>query len=317
MSDEWRARSSGSECAYNERLSEAMALIESGSSLEHSASTLWSHLVNTFQILEAWKAPQDVCLAGLLHSIYSTQYFKSALVSNSRRREVASRVGNRAEQLAHWFCILDRESIRLAKHGGPGSDGNSIVRMHLNGRGVRVPHSTLRRLRLIDVANEVEQQQRLVQGASTWLSTSCATLRSIGFVPPHLSGIAALSISEELEAELRRTYESAMVAAEDDSRRLLLRCIELHSHCAEAKILLASMDLEDRRWASAFIQGRSGLRDLRGWGAAWDTRVPMSAWELLGEQLIERARAPSDDLPELARQVRVRLSAAIDSDTFR
>ncbi len=318
MSDEWREHPFGSKRTYEERLSEALALIETGSSLEHSASTLWSHLVGTFRILEAWGAPQDVCLAGLLHSVYSTQYFRSAIIPDSRRREVATRVGNRAERLAHAFCVLDRESIRLAKHGKAGSEGKSVVRKHSNGRSLRVSNSTLRRLRLIDVANEIEQQQHQIESASTWLSTSCSTFRSIGFVPSHLSSISALRISEELEAELRRDYEASIAAADDSSKRLLLlRCIHLYSHCAEARILLAALDLQHSCWPSAVVQARSALRNLRGWGAAWDTRVPMSAWVLLGEQLLEHASASIDRLPDLALQVRARLSEAIDSDNCR
>lgn len=314
---EWRRRPPGPGLAYEERLGEALALIESSAALEHSSTTLWDHLIGTFRILEAWGAPPDVCLAGLLHSVYSTQYFTPAVVPVVRRREVAKCVGEDAEQLAHWFCVLDRESIRRAEHGGPKSDGLSVVRAHAHGRGVRVPHPGLRRLRLIDIANEVEQQQRLGRPASTWLGQACATFRRTGFRPSHLSGAAAVSVGEESEGELRRTYESAVAAAGEESRRLLRRCVELYSHCAEARILLAASELEGGRRASAYLHARAGLRDLRGWGAAWDTRVPWRAWELLGQELIEHARAVAEDIPDLARQVLARLSVAVDGRARR
>ena len=65
------------------------------------------------------------------------------------------------------------------------------------------------------------------------------------------------------------------------------------------------------------LHSRAGLRDLRGWGAAWDTRVPWRAWELLGQELIEHARAADDDLPDLVRQVLARLSATVDGQARR
>lgn len=72
----------------------------------HSRRTLYDHLVGTYNMLKEEGADQDLCLAGLFHSIYGTSIFK--VETTNERTEVQKLIGQRAEHLAWLFCQLDR-----------------------------------------------------------------------------------------------------------------------------------------------------------------------------------------------------------------
>lgn len=74
--------------------------------------TFLSHLVGVYRVLKSWEAPEYLCLAGLAHSIYSTEGFQgfSLDCTAESRVLVAKVVGREAERLAHVFCCTDRGS---------------------------------------------------------------------------------------------------------------------------------------------------------------------------------------------------------------
>jgi len=72
----------------------------------HSGKTFFEHLYNTMKILEEAEAPKDVTAAGLYHSVYGTEFFKSEVCSTVTRAEVKKLIGKYAEELAHTFCSL-------------------------------------------------------------------------------------------------------------------------------------------------------------------------------------------------------------------
>lgn len=79
------------------------------SDVRHSGRTLFEHLKGTYEILAKQDASQDVCLAGLFHSIYGTSYFKHASLDSknpSHRALVRELIGERAEHLAYIFSTL-------------------------------------------------------------------------------------------------------------------------------------------------------------------------------------------------------------------
>jgi len=53
-------------------------------------------------------APQYLQDAGLFHSVYGTVYFMpdDGLIEN--RQVVKNLIGDKAEEIAYWFCILDK-----------------------------------------------------------------------------------------------------------------------------------------------------------------------------------------------------------------
>ena len=288
------------------RLDATLSLIGPSAHVDHSGSSLWNHLLGTFEILRGWGAETDVCLAGLIHSVYATQYYRTAVVRLAQRSKVSSTVGSGAERLAHTFCLIDRQTLRDAAMP-PATSGASIrLREHQRDRAVRVSRDTLLALRLIDLANEVEQAQRNPGPPTVTLSWLCAGFRSIGFVPAHLDA-DALAIDGNVERRLLRHYGEAVRAPRARAQSLLSRCVADVPRCAEPRLLLAATQLAAGDAALAYRNARVGLDDLRGWAVAWDTRAPLLAWELLGTQLIEAARHGSRQPPTIAKQIVRRL----------
>jgi hypothetical protein len=76
--------------------------------IPHLTATLFDHLVGTYSLLQAWRNPQEICLAGLFHSIYGTAHFRRASLPFSQRRLVQNIIGREAEYLAYLFCVTDR-----------------------------------------------------------------------------------------------------------------------------------------------------------------------------------------------------------------
>jgi len=76
--------------------------------VEHSGQTLLDHLIGTSEKLKEMGAPQYLQDAGLFHSVYGTVYFMpdGGLVED--RQVVKDLIGDQAEEIAYWFCILDK-----------------------------------------------------------------------------------------------------------------------------------------------------------------------------------------------------------------
>lgn len=82
------------------------------SKLDHSGVSLASHLLGVFSILRMAKAPQHVCLAGLFHSIYGTEFYDIAVKID--RNTIKNYIGKEAEELVFLFCHLrDRDESIL------------------------------------------------------------------------------------------------------------------------------------------------------------------------------------------------------------
>jgi hypothetical protein len=288
---------------YNEVVIDTLSVIDKGLRVNHSSSSLFSHLIGTFEILEAWEAEPEICLAGLIHSIYSTQYFTTSIQSVRDRRDIARRVGDRAERLAYLFCKLDRTTIRKGIIKPAAERRIMKARTHLSDSRVSLAQSTVRALRLIDTANEIEQCQRWGGTPRLWFHLAWETFHDVNFFPPLLRPIQKLVISVEFEKELWQMYCSAIKARGSRREDLLTRCVAMMPLCGEAQLLLSVQNLEAGNVRSAYANARLGSQALAAWGAAWDTRVSLLAWEHLGQQTSVAARNGSVGPTPFARQV--------------
>ncbi len=70
----------------------------------HGTRKLSDHLLGVYKLLEGDGASQEVCDAGLFHSIYGTEIYKHKTLTS--RDIVRSIIGDEAENLAHMFCEL-------------------------------------------------------------------------------------------------------------------------------------------------------------------------------------------------------------------
>jgi hypothetical protein len=80
----------------------------------HTRKSYLAHLIAVFRDLESLGCPQDVCRAGMFHSIYGTEKFQGFTLSLDRRDEVRALIGDRAEYLAYLNCAMDRASFDRA-----------------------------------------------------------------------------------------------------------------------------------------------------------------------------------------------------------
>ena len=72
---------------------------------KHRNQSLLEHLIGVRDILKKWEAPEYVQDGGLFHSVYGTTYFKPQMTID--RDAVRYLIGEKAEELAYWFCFLD------------------------------------------------------------------------------------------------------------------------------------------------------------------------------------------------------------------
>ena len=108
--------------------------------LSHSHGSFYDHLFNTFCLLKSYGLSDEVCLAGLFHSIYGTEFYHPQLTINET--EVKSLIGEYANRLVKCFS----EQHRFEK----------IMSNYFN----LAPQDDLN-LTYILYANEVEQAARI------------------------------------------------------------------------------------------------------------------------------------------------------------
>jgi hypothetical protein len=91
---------------------------------------LYEHLLGTREILGRWSQPASLQLAGLLHSIYSTDKYHRQLMEFSRRTEVRELAGSDAERIVFLFCVTSRNDFwnQLAQSAEVGEAGLRIKR---------------------------------------------------------------------------------------------------------------------------------------------------------------------------------------------
>ncbi|KAL6954523.1 hypothetical protein U1Q18_047553 [Sarracenia purpurea var. burkii] len=100
--------------SIDKRLPSLVAVLRSVGAGEcwHKHGSFLDHLIDVYRILKLWKAPDAVCLCGLFHSAYSNSYVNLAIFDPSTGRDtVRGHVGEAAERLIHFFCIVPRQPL--------------------------------------------------------------------------------------------------------------------------------------------------------------------------------------------------------------
>jgi hypothetical protein len=126
----------------------------------HTNKTYLAHLVGVYRDLERWQASDDVCRAGLFHSIYGTELFQGFKLPFERRAELRQLIGERAELLAYVNCVMDRASFDL---GLEQPDGPYRIRNRVTDETIelsRADYDDLCRVHLCDWAEQLPRSQR-------------------------------------------------------------------------------------------------------------------------------------------------------------
>jgi hypothetical protein len=82
--------------------------------IPHTQKSYLAHLIAVYRDLESQGFPEDVCRAGMFHSIYGTELFQGFTLPLDRRSEIRSLIGDRAERLAYLNCAMNRASFDRA-----------------------------------------------------------------------------------------------------------------------------------------------------------------------------------------------------------
>jgi len=84
------------------------------SNIGHGAGSYVDHCMNVYTILKELGAPEEVCVAGLYHSIYGNESFNPNI--DIDRSTVKTLIGDYAEELVYLFCsLINRDENILAK----------------------------------------------------------------------------------------------------------------------------------------------------------------------------------------------------------
>lgn len=79
--------------------------------IAHTQKNYLAHLISVYKLMQAAAWDEELCRAGLFHSIYGTEKFQGYKLPLARRAELAELIGSRAEHLAYWNCVMDRSSL--------------------------------------------------------------------------------------------------------------------------------------------------------------------------------------------------------------
>jgi RimJ/RimL family protein N-acetyltransferase len=160
--------------------------------LGHTDATLLAHLLGVRSLLLEWHVPADVVDAGLFHSIYGTESYRTQALALALRPEVRAQIGERAEHLAYLFGAMEKDTLyaNLARPDVP---------FHLVDRftGLHCPLSPaeLSDLCVLTVANWLEQRPRA--GLQHQRLRSEEFEQMLGFLPerPRAALVAAYGFS--------------------------------------------------------------------------------------------------------------------------
>jgi hypothetical protein len=121
----------------------------------HSGGALLDHLLGTWTYLREWGNPEYVCSAGLFHSIYATQSYRTQSAALDDRPMIREVIGREAEELAFLFCVAQRRSF-FEQLGNPKPELHDRVHDAI----LAVTPRAIRDLIEVEVANYVEFMPR-------------------------------------------------------------------------------------------------------------------------------------------------------------
>ena len=87
----------------------------------HSANTYLAHASGVYRDLKSWGCSQELCDAGMFHSIYGTELFQKFTLPLERRSEVQELIGERAERHVYLNCCMLRDSLDESLNRGTGA----------------------------------------------------------------------------------------------------------------------------------------------------------------------------------------------------
>lgn len=123
----------------------------------HTEKTYLAHAISVRNDLKQWGCDEDLCRAGLFHSIYGTAKFQKFVLPLDRRGELQQMIGERSEELCYLNCAMDRVAFDATVQ----ADGASTVfRDRLNGDEFELAAATFTDLVTLHLCDWLEQVPR-------------------------------------------------------------------------------------------------------------------------------------------------------------
>ncbi|HQU42164.1 MAG TPA: hypothetical protein PK867_05105, partial [Pirellulales bacterium] len=123
----------------------------------HTNEVFLAHLIGVYRDLESWGCDDELCRAGLFHSIYGTERFQRFSLPLARRGEIHDLIGPRAERLAFLNCLMDRASFDRAAYGA-GESYRIVDRV--TGEGIDLSRAEFDDLCRVHLCDWLEQVPR-------------------------------------------------------------------------------------------------------------------------------------------------------------
>jgi len=220
--------------------------------------------------------------AALVHSVYGTDSYERRLLAAGQRAAVAEIAGDRAERLAHLFCVTPRGPLfagthRWARELPPRATGGDQ-----DASGEAATRDELDALVLLHMANLAEQARATDGAPGRWL----VRLRDIAellldgeaIVPPLLvAQLATLSDADESIA--RNAYGKGVCEEHHEARAgafaLAAACCSV---LPEPCVWLAYLSLRRGDDGSAGSWAGHARKRLAALGTAWDKRLTFEQW---------------------------------------
>ena len=79
--------------------------------IPHTHKSYLGHLIAVQRYMESQGCSEELCRAGMFHSVYGTERFQGFKLPLERRAEIRELIGERPERLAYLNCAMDRASF--------------------------------------------------------------------------------------------------------------------------------------------------------------------------------------------------------------
>jgi hypothetical protein len=87
-------------------------LVELGiEKVPHTQKNYLAHLIAVYKFMRAAGCTEELCRAGMFHSIYGTELFQGFKLTLDQRPLVRDLIGERAERLGYLNCAMDRSTL--------------------------------------------------------------------------------------------------------------------------------------------------------------------------------------------------------------
>lgn len=286
-------------------------LIELGArEVSHSGRSLYEHLSGVYSILRAWEQPDDVCNAGMFHSIYSTEKFQHATLPISERRRLQATIGEESEYLVYLFAALPRAAIfDAAKSWSPLflSDFAEIRCRWDGGMVIRVAATEMARLVVLHLANRIEQASKPATGIGFWLARMSELAGNMpafsDTLPTALKDLGTNTVDDERHLHSLYLQGIGLLLGGDPAGALrhLEDACRIGELVAEPFLMLAVAHRLLGDSQAAQKAASKGRVLLRRWGTPWHKRLSMEGWCALADLITDEA--PIEEIGNVLREI--------------